>query len=326
MRIFLRILKWTGIIAVILILVLVIAGISLYNKEYDAPYPDIQASTDTAIIRHGKHLVYNTAHCIECHYKPGDSLRIVKGEEVPLAGGGFPFEFPGGVFYSRNISSDKETGIGNLSDRQIARALRYGVKSDGTVLIPTMEYQNMSDEDLTAIISYLRSTPPLKHKVPDNEFNLFGKAILAFLLRPEKPVKTPPASVMPDTTVEYGEYIAGSVANCRSCHTERDMNTGEYIGKQLAGGPVLGGASENSKYILVAPNLTPDPATGVMRNWTFEQFKARFRNTGRVIPQTIMPWESYKRMNDTELLAIWKYLQSVEPVHQDNGPGIQFEK
>jgi hypothetical protein len=249
----------------------------------------------------------------------------LKGEEVSLAGGGFPFEFPGGVFYSKNISSDKETGIGNLSDGQIARALRYGVKSDGTVLIPAMEYQNLSDEDLVAIISYLRSTPPVKHKVPDNEFNLFGKAILAFFLRPEKPITTPPARVVPDTTVEYGRYLAGSVSNCRSCHTQRDMNTGKYIGKQLAGGIVMGSESK-SDFILVAPNLTPDPKTGVLRNWTFEQFKSRFRQTGRVIPQSIMPWESFKGMNDNELLAIWKYLHSVEPVQQDNGPYVQSKK
>lgn len=324
MRIILRILKLIGIIIAILIVVVVIAGISLYNRKYDAPYPDIHASSDTAVIRRGEHLVHATAHCNECHYKPGDSLKLIKGERVELAGGAFPFEFPGGKFYSRNISSDKETGIGSLTDGQIARALRYGVKHDGSVLIPAMEYQNLSDEDLTAIISYLRTTPPVKYKVPDNDFNLLGKAVLAFVMRPEKPAITPPSRVIPDTTAEYGKYLAGSVSNCRSCHTERDMKTGAYVGKQLAGGPVIEGG--DASYILVAPNLTPDPHTGVLRNWTFEQFKTRFRQGGRVIPQTIMPWESFKHLSDTELLAIWKYLHTIEPVKQDNGPYVQNRK
>jgi mono/diheme cytochrome c family protein len=319
-----RFIKWFVLSIIILLFVFYIIGSILYNKKYDAPYPDIKASTDTTIIAHGKHLVFSSAHCVECHFKPGDSLKVINGEEVALAGGGFSFLFPGGIFYSHNISSDKETGIGGFTDAQIASSLRYSVKANGKILIPTMEYQDLSDEDLTAIVSYLRTIPPVKLKDPENDFNLLGKAVVAFVLRPVGPKVTPPKSVAPDTTVAYGKYLAGSVSNCKGCHTERDMSTGKYVGKELAGGKVEV-LKEDPNKALFAPNITPDPQTGHIYNWSFEQFRNRFRQ-GKIIPQSIMPWGQFKHMNDTEVKAIWKYLQSVTPVVKNNGPVIQLVK
>ncbi len=324
MKTLLKILKWTGIVLGILLIGLFIAGYILYNKTYTAPYPDLHASTDSAMIAHGKHLVTATAHCVECHFKPGDSMLVMNGEEVQLAGGGFPFIFPGGAFYSKNISSDKETGIGNYTDQEIARALRYGVKRDGTVLIPAMEFQNLSDEDITAILSYLRTVPPVSHQVPENDFNLFGKAIMAFFIRPAGPATTPPKTMVADTTVAYGEYLAQSVSNCKGCHTYRNMNTGAYEGEPLAGGPVEPLRTDPTK-MLVAPNLTPDPETGHIYYWNFDLFKTRF-SQGYVIKESIMPWGQFRHLNDTELKAIWKYLHSVKPVHKVSSPAIMDVK
>lgn len=326
MKTLLRILKWTGICLAVLLLIIFIAGIYLYNKTYDAPYPEITASADSAVIAHGKHLVFSTAHCVVCHFRPGDSTKMVNGEELDLAGGGFPFEFPGGKFYSRNISSDKETGIGKYTDGQIARTLRYGVKPDGTALIPAMEFQNLSDEDIAAIISYLRTTRPVSYKIPENDFNLFGKAVIAFFIRPESPAQTPSKRVEQDTSAAYGLYLAKAVCDCRGCHTQRSKNTGEYIGEELAGGPWGEFIDEHGeKKLIVAPNLTPDPETGKLANWTFDQFKTRFQQ-GRIIPQSPMPWNQFRKMSDTELLSIWNYLKTVKPVHRDNGLAVQAIK
>lgn len=300
---------------------LLVAGSMMYDRTYEAPFPDIHASTDSAVIARGEHLVHGTAHCVQCHFQPADSAKVMAGEPIALAGGGFPFMVPGGVFYATNISSHMENGIGGLSDGEIARALRYGVKHDGTVLIPAMEFQNLSDDDLTAIISYLRTAPPVAYSVPKNEFNLLGKCILAFILRPVGPSAAPPKGVVADTTVEYGRYVATHLSDCKGCHTERSQNTGEYIGKELAGG-LVEPLKDGSGNVLVAPNLTPDPETGVLANWTFDHFKERF-SQGKLIPASIMPWGQYKHLDEVELLAIWKYLHSVEPVYQDNGPAVQ---
>jgi mono/diheme cytochrome c family protein len=317
MKTFQRIVKWTSIVLVLLLVITFASGVVLYNKKYEAPFPDIHASNDSSIIAHGKHLVYGTAHCIECHYHPGDSINVVMGEEVPLSGG-YRFTFPGGAFYSANISSDMETGIGKFTDQEIARTLRYGVKRNGKVLIPAMEFQNITDEDLVAIVSYLRTIPPVNYKVPAHDFNLLGKGILAFLIRPEFPRATPPARIIAEPTAEYGRYIATELSNCKGCHTERDRNTGAYIGEELAGGPI----EVVDGNMLVAPNLTPDEKTGHIYNWTFEQFKSRF-SQGKLINQSIMPWGQFKHLDETELMALWKYLHSVKPVNRDNGPVLQ---
>jgi mono/diheme cytochrome c family protein len=322
MKTLLRILKWTGILLILLLVITLASGVVLYNKEYEAPFPDIHASQDSAIIARGKHLVYVTAHCPECHYQPKDSANMANGEEIALAGGGFPFTFPGGKFYSANISSDPETGIGKFTDQEIARTLRYGVKRNGKVLIPAMEFQNISDEDLLAIVSYLRTIPPVNYKVPEHDFNLLGKGILAFLIRPEFPRATPPSKIVAEPTAEYGRYIATELSNCKGCHTERDRNTGAYIGEELAGGPV---EIVDGNRVLVAPNLTPDEKTGHIYNWTFEQFKSRF-SQGKLIRQSVMPWGQFKNLDETELMAIWKYLHSVKPVSKDNGPVLQDPK
>jgi mono/diheme cytochrome c family protein len=319
-----KILKWTGIVLAVILTGLFIVGSILYNKEYDAPYPAIHASTDSIVIAHGKHLVMGTAHCVECHYQPKDSLAVVKGEEVPLAGGGFPFVFPGGKFYASNISSDQETGIGKYTDEAIARALRYGIGAKGAVLIPVMEFQNLSDEDIAAIISYLRTSPSVKYKVAANEFNLLGKFLRAFMIRPVPPNGTPPGKVVADTTVEYGRYIAQSLSGCWGCHTERNHTTGAYIGEPLAGG-VFDPLPDDPTQVLVASNLTPDPQTGRMHDWTYETFRTRFQQ-GKLIPQSTMPWGQFRHLDEMEIKAIWNYLQSVKPVHKESYPPIQKVK
>jgi len=321
MKTIFRILKWGGILLLVVVVGLLAAGTVLYNKTYEAPYPNIHASTDSAVIARGKHLVFATGHCPECHYAPGDSLKVINGDEALLAGGGFPFEWPGGKFYSVNISSDKETGIGNWKDEEIARAFRHQISPNGKVLMPLMPFQEMADEDIAAIISYLRTVPPVKFKVPENELNLFGKFVMAFLLRPEEAKETPPQKMTPDTTVEYGKYLVWNVSGCRGCHTKRDLHNGKYVGEDLAGGstePVPGDPTR----LLYAANLTPDPETGVLYNWTFEQFKNRFKQ-GRLIPETIMPWGQFKHLDDTELLAIWKYLKTVKPVKNEINGYVQ---
>ena len=68
--------------------------------------------------------------------------------------------------YSKNIAPDKETGIGNYPDAETARALRSGVHPDGRVVIDFMPFHKMTDEDLTAVISYPRPQTLLKIKYP----------------------------------------------------------------------------------------------------------------------------------------------------------------
>ncbi len=318
MKTFLRILKWTAIV-----LVLVIGGFfafvfSQQDKVYEAPLPDLHASTDSAVIARGKYLVWGPAHCAGCHSPESNLPRVMAGEEMPLEGG-FVWNLPPGKLYSPNITPD-ETGIGKMSDQQIARALRYGVGHDGRALLDLMPFHNTSDEDLVAIISYLRTQPAVKKEVPKNEWNMLGKIIYALAIKPVGPEGEPLKTVTPDTTAVYGEYLANYVANCRGCHTNRDLKTGAYIGEYYSGGFAMPSAMVPG-VICVTPNLTPDPETGKMTGWSQEKFIERIRS-GRVIPGSEMPWEMFGTMTDNDLKAIYAYLQTLQPVKKDVGQTV----
>ncbi len=187
MKIFLRILAVFGV----LIIVLVIYILSAWNKKYDAPYPQIKASKDPLVIARGKYLAYGPMHCATCHMPMENIADIDAGKELPLSGG-WELDIPPGVFRSRNITPDMETGIGKLKDEEIARALRYGVGHDGRALVAFMPFQTVSDEDLTAIISFLRSQQPVKHELKPTEYNFLGKGILAFAMINREDQRTPP--------------------------------------------------------------------------------------------------------------------------------------
>jgi mono/diheme cytochrome c family protein len=312
-----KILKWTGIVLLLLIAGLYIVIISNQNKKFDAPYPQVEAANDSAVIAKGKELVLGPAHCADCHSPIEMEASVSKGEEVPLSGGR-KFDLPIGTLYARNITPD-ETGIGKYSDSAIARSLRYGVRTDGTALFDFMSFHNTSDEDLTAIISYLRQQKPVKNEIPKPSFNLLGQAVRAFLLKPAGPTGDVPVMVKRDTSAEYGKYLASSVANCRGCHTNRDLMTGEFIGEDFAGGLKLD--TDGSQTSLITPNLTPHE-TGRIKGWTLQQFIGRFR-MGRLIKGSPMPWGPFSRMSDDELKAIYYFLQTVKPVKNEVPIGLQ---
>lgn len=325
MKKFLKILKWF-VITVVSIIVLFIAYALLRSQDtFEAPYPDITASTDSSLIARGKYLVYGPAHCAYCHAPANDYSKVEAGEVVPLSGG-YVFPLPVGNIYVPNITSDKVTGIGSFTDGELARTLRYGVKRNGHALLDFMPFYDLSDKDITAIISYLRTEPPVDNFVPQNEWNVMGKIVQAFgMIKPSGDGNVPP-SPAPDSTDEYGKYLANSVANCRGCHTKRDLMTGGYIGTDYAGQMNFEVMDASGKIIpnkhYVSPNLTPDKETGRMAFWTQDAFVKRFQ-AGRVIDGSPMPWGAFSRMNEADLSAIYKYLMTLQPVRSQTPSGVQ---
>lgn len=308
-----QILKWGGIILASAVVLFVITVYARHGRTFDAPYPNITASTDSALIARGKHLVTGAAHCTGCHFAKEDMAKAIKGEPVELKGG-FEFVMPFGTIRTPNLTSDEETGIKKYSDKEIARVLRYGVFPDGRAVFDFMPFHNLSDEDLTAVISYLRTLPPVKHKVVNREINFIGKAVMAFLIKPVGPDGEPPSEVKQDSTSAYGKYLAHSVANCVGCHTDRDLMTGAFTGEPFAGGLQFP-SDEKPELTFITPNITPDPETGKIAQWTEEVFIHRFRQ-GIQIAGTPMPWNSFRNMTDLELKALYRYLQNVNPVNK----------
>lgn len=308
------ILKWLGIVLGAVIVLFIGLVFALSNKTFEAEYPKVTASSDSAVIARGKHLVYGPAHCNYCHGSKEDMQRTLNGELVELKGGG-EFILPLGIIRTPNLTSDNETGIGKLSDGEIARVLRYGVFPDGKAVFDFMPFHNMSDEDLTAVISYLRSIPPVKNHVVNREMNFLGKAVMAFLIKPVGPEKEPPKETTIDSTSAYGKYLVHSVANCVGCHTDRNLMTGAFVGEPFAGGFAMQ-SDEKPELTFITPNISPDPETGKIFSWTEEVFIHRFRQ-GVQIAGTPMPWGSFKNLSDLELKAIYRYLRNVEPIHNE---------
>ncbi len=300
--------------ALAVFLLLIVGYIQFFwNKKHDVAFPDIKAVQDSAVIARGKYLAYGPAHCGTCHM-PMDKIEAVEGGEIYPLSGGWSLTIPPGTFRAPNLTPDKETGIGNRTDGELARAMRHMVKHDGSTLFPFMPFQGLSDEDLTAVISFLRSQEPVKHEVKPTELSFLGKALSAFgVVQPEGPKSTPPRAVPRDTTAVYGEYIARHVANCVGCHTERDLKTGAFIGEEFAGGFYMPADEFSKGYSFVSPNLTPDPETGLITSWDQATFVTRFHK-GRVHAGSPMPWGAFSRMDDVEIIALYKFLHALPPV------------
>lgn len=307
-----------GILSVLVIGVIAFSAYvqSAFKKRvFDAPYPEIKASTDSSVIERGRYLAYGPAHCATCHVPMDKTREVENGLQIPLSGG-WELELPLGTFRAPNITPDMETGIGKLSDGEIARTLRHSVGNDGRYIFEFMPFQNLSDEDLTAIISFLRSQPPVRNEVPRSEYSFMGKAIFSLMdVQPSGPTGTPPKTVAREISAEYGKYLVYSVANCYGCHTERNLQTGEFVGKPMAGGMLFTPDQWTEGYAYVSPNLTPAANTGIMASWSEDAFVSRFKG-GRIHRGSPMPWGAFSRMEELDMRAIYRYLRSIEPVEK----------
>lgn len=133
---------------------------------YGPPVGSIPDVPRTDKVAYGAYLAGPLGHCMECHTpmtKPPH-----RDYENMNGAGGFSFHGPWGESVAANITPDMETGIGKWTDDQIKKAITDGVRPDGTKLRPPMAfayYKNISDDDLDAIVAYLRSLKPVKHAV-----------------------------------------------------------------------------------------------------------------------------------------------------------------
>ena len=310
------ILKITLTLVILIVFALFTYTFLFWDKDYSSEFPvdeDLIVNIDSSAIARGKHLVYGPAHCAHCHSPFDMQTALERGAEVPLTGG-FGMEIEPGIYYAPNITMDKESGIGSKSDGQLYRALRHNVMTNGSPTIEFMPFVNMSDEDIFSIIAYLRTTDPLATTAPETKLNTLGKSLYAFgVIEPQQEIKHLEKSIKKEASIEYGKYLAEAVANCRGCHTTRDYKTGEYIGEYYAGGQIFGPHNLTQGWTFISPNLTPDPETGTLKDFTEEKFVERMK-MGRVHALSPMPWAAFARMDETEIKAIYKYLNSLAPV------------
>lgn len=257
-----------------------------------------------APLERGEYLVEILGACGNCHTPKGPKGDI---HDKHMAGG-FRIEEPFGVAIARNITPDRETGIGNWSDEEIIRAIREGTGKDGRTLGPPMPYylyRRISDSDVRAMVAYLRTVQPIKNMVPPSQYRIS--------LPPHygSPVGSVPDPARADP-VKYGEYLAGPIGHCSDCHTPMGPEGRRDQSKLFAGGFPFHGPYGTS----YAANLTPDPETGI-GGWSDEQIVRAIyglRPDGRrLLPP--MPWPYYAgKIAGDDLSAIVAYLKSLAPI------------
>ena len=332
-----KILLYTVAVILLAIVSVFIYVSQTWDKKYnDWPAPALSSSTDSAVIARGRYLVTGPAHCNGCHVSSIQDMEdSEKGMPIPLKGGvGIPLG-PMGTIYSRNLTPDKNTGIGRYTDEQVFRMMRHGIRPDGTASMPLlMPFWKMADDDLIAVVSYLRSMEPVENTVPENEWTFVGKAVRS-LTSTFKPIENPDAPKvappMSPPSLERGEYLAVNVTNCVACHTPRDLTTFEATGPEFSGGMEFEPWPEFSKHFSIdttlwvrAPNITPHPGGVLAKFKTPEDFIKRFRQ-GRAIPISPMDWGPFSRISDEDLTSIYMYLNSLAPVEHEVGD-ITFKK
>jgi mono/diheme cytochrome c family protein len=274
-----------GLFSVLIGLLSIVAVVGLIkaNTPRTAPIPDLKVAGTPEQIERGKHIA--DAFCTSCH-----SI----SKELPLAGGvdlGKDFPIPLGSFVSSNLTPAGP--LKDWSDGEIFRAIRNGVDPDnrGLFVMSNFRGRNLSDEDVHALIAYLRSQPAVTTEIvdPPDQPNLLGFIMLGAGMLPagQPPITDAITAPAKGPTVEYGEYIL-SYQDCRDCH-----------GENLLGG--------------VEGQLAPfGPNLKVAKTWTQEQFITTLR-TGvdpmdHALDPARMPWKSIGRMDDEELTAMYLYL------------------
>jgi mono/diheme cytochrome c family protein len=259
------------------------------------------AAADARLVR-GKYLVEGILACANCH-----AVRDAQGVPDPARGMAGGFEFDHGPFrsYAANITPDRATGIGAWSDAQLGKAIREGVRPDGSIIGPPMPvhyYRALSDADLAATVRYLRAQPAVANKVPRSVFNF-----------PLPPAYGPPLKKVrapsPSDKVAYGAYLV-TIGHCMECHTPRD-DRGMLVEARLgAGGQNIKGPWGDS----ISRNITPH-AQG-LRDWSDAQIAAAIRSgkdrSGKPYkPPMAFDW--YRNISADDMAAIVAYLRTLPP-------------
>lgn len=246
--------------------------------------------SDPAALARGRHLA-QTRGCNECHGKDYAGNKVIEDGAM-------------GRVHGPNLTRGKGGRIATWTDTDWVRAIRHGVAPDGRALflMPAEEYQFLSDDDLGALIAFLKSVPAVDRDRVQIELGPVARVLVALekIKLPASIIDHPnvkPAAVASGVTPEYGRYVA---ATCMGCH-----------GPNLSGGKIDVGPPNWPE----AANLTPH-GSGNLAKWTeadfFQAMRAGKRPDGTEL-NPVMP-RVFGQMDDTELKAIWAYLRTVPAV------------
>jgi cytochrome c553 len=291
-------LKWIGIVVGGLAGLILIAGVGLYaagasktSRVYDIARESLTPPTGAEALARGQVLA-EVSSCTACH-------------TASLGGESFINEPVLAILSAPNLTSGLGGIGGQYTDADWERAIRHGVRPDGTglIIMASQHFNYYSDEDLGALIAYLKSVPPVDNGLPARQVGPMGNILLAFGAFPFAPdlidhSAAHTAATPTGATAAHGEYLT-QITACTDCHGAGFVGrTPEEAGQGAPAGP----------------NLTPG---GELGGWTeadfFKAMREGVKPTGTPLSAD-MPWTAYAKLADEELSAIWLYLQSLPPV------------
>ena len=253
-------------------------------------------------VERGEYLVRGPMSCGNCHTPQGPEGPDMTME---LAGGQLVIDDAMMKAYSSNITPAGP--VGEWSDAELARAIREGIRPDGSLIGPPMPfslYRDLSDTDLAAIVAFLRTLEPIENETPKSVYNI-----------PLPPAYGPPVAHVADIprgpTVEYGAYIAGPIAHCKECHTPFGPEGPMFDTALGQGGLEFPGPWGVS----VAPNITSseDGLKGYSDAELAKMITEGVRPDGsKMLPP--MPYAWLAKMTPDDLAATIAYLRTLPPL------------
>lgn len=259
------------------------------QRVIDVTVQPVALRNDEQALSRGKYL-FQTRGCMECHGADGAGKAFIND--------------PSGLYVkSPNITV---TGVvANYTERDWVRTIRHGIKPSGRPLLimPSEDFNRLSDEDVAALIAYARSLPSAPGSAAEIKMPLMVKALYVLGVVKDAAEKidhtlAPSAPVSVAPTAEYGAYVANG---CMGCH-----------GPSFSGGKIPGTPPDWPP----AANLTPGSESVMPRYDTPEKFVAMMHSGRRpdgTAVSSVMPFGMLKAMDETDLRAIYAFLKTLPP-------------
>ena len=280
-----------GLLAIVLLLALLAGWLSERKRTrvIELTVAPVAFVSDEAALKRGKYL-YDSRGCMECHGADGGGREVVND--------------PGGMFVkSPNISPGPGSVVKGYTETEWVRTIRHGVsaKKHPLFLMPSGDYNRMTDADLASLVAYVRSLPPVSGGDAVIRFPPLVKALYAFgAIKDDVEVINhalpPTVAIAESISVEHGGYVANL---CKGCH-----------GDGFSGGKIPGTPPDWPP----AANLTPGGDSAMLRYENAEKFSAMLRTGKRPdgsAVSAVMPFATLKNLNDTDAGALYLFLKTL---------------
>jgi mono/diheme cytochrome c family protein len=294
MRKSLKVLAWlagafVAVVAVAFAVIFTRSNSVLSKKHSVTPRP-VAIPTDASAVDRGLHIAKSRG-CVDCHGADLGGAKVADDGAM-------------GLWHGPNLTTGPGVRAGKFTNEDWVRAIRHGVGPDGRslFLMPSEEYQHMGDEDLGAVIAYIKTVPPVdRPSVPIKLGPIARMLVATGKMKLSADVidhaNVRPQQVAAGVTQEFGRYLA---VGCVGCH-----------GPNYSGGKIEIGPPDWPP----AANLTPH-ADARIAKWNESDFINAIRTAKRPDGSEVNPVmpRAFGNMNDVELKALWLFLKSLPPV------------